>query len=197
MKFMLLTKKKSFCIEDAVIKREVTDEGICLVRINLRYPELVCGKKDCMQLFAKDLYKNIAVSFEGYAANELMKKAKEAYCANPEEFVPFSALMKYEITRLDEKYLSVITDLSVCDGVNPPNTERKTQVWERNFGTKCKAHYFMPKKELLKGLSSLLSREELKKLDLELFVLRDEDMEFFLREDGKYRSVRLMLQKND
>ena len=195
MKFMLLTKKKSFCIEDAVIKREVTDEGICLVRINLRYPQISCGKKDCMQLFAKELYKNIAESFETYAANELSKKAKEAYVANPDGFLPFSALMKYEITRLDEKFLSVITDISVCDGINPPSIERKTQVWERSFGTKCKAHYFMPKKELLKGLSSLLSKDELKRLDLELFVLRDENLEFFLREDGKYRSVSLTMQK--
>ena len=197
MKFMLLTKKKSFCIDDAVIKREVTDEGICLVKINLRYPEIVCGKKDCLQLFARDFYKNLAESFEKYAANELLKKAKAAYSADPNSFNAFSALMKYEITRLDEKFLSVVTDISVCDGINPPCIERKTQVWERSFGTKCKAHYFMPKKELLKGLSSLLSRDELKKLDLELFVLRDGNMEFFLREEGKYRAVTLPLQKND
>ena len=104
--------------------------------------------------------------------------------------------MKYEITRLDEKYLSVITDLSVCDGVNPPSTERKTQVWERDFGTKCKAHYFMPKKDLLKLLSEALEKDKFKKTDTELFVLRDGALEFFLREDGKYGSVTLSLQKN-
>ena len=80
---MLLTKKKSFCIEEATVKREVLDNGICLVRINLRYPNLVCGKKDCMQLFAKDFYKNLAESFEKYAVDELSKKAKELYNANP------------------------------------------------------------------------------------------------------------------
>lgn len=193
---MLLTKKKSFCIEEATIKREVTDGEICLVKINLRYPEIVCGKKDCMQLFAKDFYKNIAESFEKYAADELSKKAKELYNANPEGFAPFSALMKYEITRLDEKFLSVITDISVCDGVNPPGIERKTQVWERNFGTKCKAHYFMPKKEMFKKLSELLEKDELKKIDLEIFALRDDSLDFFLRENGNYRSVTLSLQKN-
>lgn len=193
---MLLTKKKSFCIEEATVKREVLDNGICLVRINLRYPNLVCGKKDCMQLFAKDFYKNLAESFEKYAADELSKKAKELYNENPEGFSPFSALMKYDITRFDEKYLSVITDLSVCDGVNPPSTERKTQVWERDFGTKCKAHYFMPKKDLHKLLSEALEKDKFKKTDIELFVLRDGALEFFLREDGKYGSVTLSLQKN-
>ncbi len=194
---MLLTKKKSLCIEDSVIKREVTDEGICLVKINLRYPEIVCGKKDCLQLFARDFYKSLAESFEKYAANELLKKAKAAYSADPNSFNAFSALMKYEITRLDEKFLSVVTDISVCDGINPPSIERKTQVWERSFGTKCKAHYFMPKKELLKALSDVLGKDGLKRLDPELFVLRDGNMEFFLREEGKYRAVTLPLQKND
>ena len=194
---MLLTKKKSFCIEDSVIKREVTDEGICLVKINLRYPEIVCGKKDCLQLFARDFYKSLAESFEKYAANELLKKAKAAYSADPNSFNAFSALMKYEITRLDEKFLSIVTDISVCDGINPPSIERKTQVWERSFGTKCKAHYFMPKKELLKVLSDVLGKDGLKRLDPELFVLRDENLEFFLREDGKYRSVSLTMQKID
>ncbi len=192
---MLLTKKKSLCIEEATVKREVQDGEICLVKINLRYPRLDCGKKDSMLLFAKDFYKNLAEAFENYAVDELSKKAKEVYNANPEEFVPFSALMKYEVTRLDEKFLSVITDISVCDGVNPPSIERKTQVWERDFGTKCKAQYFMPKKEIQKMLTEALGKDESKKIDLELFVMRKENLEFFLRENGNYKSVELSLQK--
>jgi hypothetical protein len=193
---MLLTKKKSFCIEEATVKREVTDGENCLVRINLRYPDLVCGKKDCMQLFAKDFYKNIADAFEKYATDELVKKAKTAYAEDPEGFKPFSALMKYEVTRLDEKFLSVMTDISVCDGKNPPSVERKTQVWERDFGTKCKAHYFMPKKDILLRLSEALEKDDMKRTDLELFVLRQDSLEFFLRGDGDYRSVVISLQKN-
>lgn len=193
---MLLTRKKSFLIEDEIIKREVTADGICIVKINVRYPKIVCGKKDSMQLFAKDFYKNVAESFVKYAETELSKKAKEAYEASPDAFMPFSALMKYEITRLDEKLLSVITDISVCDGISEPSIERKTQVWERDFGTKCKAHYFIPKKELQKELSEAIPKDELKKLDHELFVLRDGTVEFFLKENGNYKTVTLPLQKN-
>lgn len=193
---MLLTKKKSFCIEEATVKRELTDGESCLVKINLRYPDIVCGRKDSMQLFAKDFYKNIADAFEKYATDELAKKAKAAYAESPEGFKPFSALMKYEVTRLDEKFLSVITDISVCDGKNPPSVERKTQVWERDFGTKCKAHYFMPKKDILLRLSEALEKADMKRTDLELFVLRQDSLEFFLRGDGDYRSVVISLQKN-
>ena len=75
---MLLTKKKSFCIEEATIKREVTDGEICLVKINLRYPAIVCGKKDCMQLFAKDFYKNIAESLFKYAVDEIARAIAQA-----------------------------------------------------------------------------------------------------------------------
>ncbi|MBQ5838401.1 MAG: hypothetical protein IIW39_06975, partial [Clostridia bacterium] len=80
--------------------------------------------------------------------------------------------------------------------VNPPSTERKTQVWERDFGTKCKAHYFMPKKDILLRLSEALEKDDMKRTDLELFVLRQDSLEFFLRGDGDYRSVVISLQKN-
>lgn len=194
---MLLTKKKSFSVEEATIKREVKGEdGACLVRINIRYPDIACGKKDPLSIFARDFYKNVAEAFCKYAETELYKRAKTVYESDKDGFLPFSAVMKYEITALDERLFSVYTDMAVSDGRNEPSVERKAQVWERDFGTKCKAQYFMPKKVLHEKLSEILEKDELKRIDPELFVMRDGALEFFLRENGKYRSVSIPLQKN-
>lgn len=185
---MLLTKKKSLCVEEESIKREVTDaDGECVLRINLKYPKLVCSKKDPLFIFARGFYKSLAEAFLKYAEAELAKRAREAKVSAVADFLPYSALMKYEITQCDERFLSVSTDISVSDGVSAPSVERKTQVWERQFGTKCKAEYFIPKKVLMGILKEKLNKEELKRLDCELFCLRDGEMEFYLRENGGYR----------
>ncbi len=195
---MLLTKKKSFCIEEAIIKRDVTDENQeTLVKINLRYPKIECGKKDPLNIFAKDFYKSFAESFAKYAETELIKRAKTAKSETEKAFVPFSAVMKYEVTQNDKDFLSLWFDVSICDGINLPSVERKTQVWEREFGTKCKSSYFIPKKEISEFLSESLTKEELKRFDNELFVLREDGLDFFLRENVGYRAVHVrFLQKN-
>ena len=195
---LILTKKKELRIEEATVKKDVFEGDICLLRINLRYPDIVCGKKDPLLTFACGLYKNIASAFLQYAESEIFKRAREAYIADSGAFAPFAAIMKYEITRCDGEFLSVILDMSVGDGRNNLTVERKTQVWERAFGTKCKSDYFMPKKEIESALAKSLERDEIKRLDYELFALRDKGLEFFLRENGGYRSICIdLLQKND
>lgn len=195
---MLLTKKNKFRIDEGQIKEDVLSaEGELLLKINLRYPDIKCRKNDPMAVFARDFYPRIAKSFAEYAKSELFSVAQKARKAAPEGFLPFSAVMRYELTYEDERFLSVVLYISVSDGSGAPSAERKTQVWEREYGTKCKPTYFLSKKEIDDFIKENLTEDDKKLFDREMFVLRESGLEFFVRKGGAYASVVIpFLQKN-
>lgn len=187
---MLFTKKDKFEIRTAQIKDEIKDaSGNLLVRLNLRYPDIKCGKKDALSKFAKPFYKEFALAFEKYAKTELLALAEKANNASPDTFLPYSAVMKYEITQNDEDFVSVLQEISVSDGIALPCIERKTQVWERAHGSKCKISFFLPRRELDGSLSDKLDKSARKSFDTSLFVLREGRLEFFMRSNQGYSSV--------
>lgn len=187
---MLLTKKNKFTVDEGRIKEDVlSPEGKLLLKINLRYPDIKCRPRDAMAAYAKDFYLKLAVSFADYAKNELLKCAQSAYLLSPESFLPFSALMKYSITHEDESFLSIVQDISVSDGRSVPAVDRKTQVWEREYGTKCRLSYFVSKKETDEFIKENLKEEHKKRFERELFALRDGGLEFYLRGEDGYSSI--------
>ncbi len=184
---MLLTKKNKFFIEEGQIKEELTDSnGIVLVKINIKYPEIKCGKRDKMSVFAKGFYKDMAEAFKKSALDELLPAAQHAYAGNPDEFVPFAAVMKYEMTFESKVFLSVMQDITVSDGKSNLINKKKTQVWEREYGTKCKLSYFLNKKEISELIKEHFADK--KGFDKELFVMREDGYEFFIRQGDEYIS---------
>ncbi len=189
---MLLTKKTKFSVSESQLKENVmSPDGVLLIKMNFRYPDIKCNKKDPLEKYAKRFYENIVSAFSDFVKKELSAIALSAYKSKPEQFLPYSALIRFEKTFLDENYLSMLLDISVSDGFNPPRLERKTQVWERKYGTKCRCSYFISKKQL----ESFVPEDDKKRIDRELFVLRDNGLEFFIRNDNVYTSFVVPSQK--
>lgn len=170
---MLFSKKKQFAILEKQIKEELKDEnGRTVLRLNLRYPELQCPKKDPLTRFAEPLYKKLAEGFAEYAKTELFKKAK---ALTNEDFMPFSALMRFEKAFEDERFLSILVEFSVSDGKTEAFTERKAQTWDRKSGTLCGCNDFLERKTI-----DALKKEHRKLFDKTLFVLRNNEIVFFV-----------------
>ena len=189
---MLLNRKTKFSVSERQIKEEIkTENGVLLLKINLRTPDIKCAKNDPLSKYAQKFYTNLSSEFFEFAKKELSKTALNAYKADSTSFVPYSALMRYEVTSEDKDYLSILQDIAVSDGKNPPSIERKTQVWERKRGTKCRCGDFISKKQL-----NACIPESLKKgFDYELFVLREGRIEFFVRNGKDYS--RLVINREE
>lgn len=187
---MLFTKKMQFSVSEKQIREELkSPEGVTALKINLRYPEIKCSKRDPLSVNAAPFYKRIAEGFAEYAKNEL---ASIAFAASETDgFSPYSAVMTYEKCFEDDRYISFYIDISISDGIAVPITERKTQVWERKFGTKCRFRdFFDPTsaKEIFEGADKHA-------VDRELFVMRDGGLEFFIRKDNGYEPLFAAFEK--
>ncbi len=187
---MLFTKKSTLSVEEKQIKQEVKNQaGQTVLKINLRYPEIKCGKRDPLSVNAAPFYKRLAEGFLHYAKTELAGVAELA-CKSA-DFAPYSAVMSYEQCQCDGEYISFYVDIAVSDGVNPPITERKTQVWERKFGTKCRfCDFFRPA-----DANSIFEGFDKRAIDRELFVKRGEEFEFFVRKESGFASKKKICEK--
>lgn len=187
---MLFTKKMRFSIGEKQVKEELkSPEGVTALKINIRYPEIKCPPRDPLSVNAAPFYRRIAEGFAEYARSEL---AAIAFAASKTEgFSPYSAVMTYEKCFEDDRYISFCTDISVSDGIEAPITERKTQVWERRFGTKCRfIDFFEPK-----AVKEIFESFDKRAVDRELFVMRDGCLEFFVKKDNGYESVFASFEK--
>lgn len=191
---MLFTKKTKFSITEKQLKEDVLDEnGAVLVKINVRYPEIKCSKKDPLSRNCVKLYPKIAESFCSYAKKELKSAALKTKKESADGFAPFSAIMKWENVFENERFLCLITDVSVWDGRGVPETDRKIQVWEREFGTVCRFSYFF-ESEAKKLIYDEFSTDDTKKaFDRELFALTKDGFEFHIRCKNGYRTFLLPL----
>ncbi len=186
---MLFSKKTKFSVSEKQIKEDIlSDNGMLLVRLNLRYPNITCPKRDPLIHNAVPFYPRLAEGIAYYARSDLKKAAMSAYNSSPDGFMPFSAVMRWEKTFENESYLSLLIDISVCDGIEPPMTERKTQVWERKFGTKCRFSQFFKSKSI-DVIKDYVGEENKKRFDRELFTLSENGAVFYLRDNGGYTSV--------
>ncbi|MBO5870252.1 MAG: hypothetical protein J6Q89_05825 [Clostridia bacterium] len=182
---MLLTKKTKFSVSESQIKEDVlSKDGILLLKINVKYPDIVCAKDDCLARYAKKFYADVSKAFVDFAKTELAKRALNSYNTDKDGFLPYSALMKYDVTLLSKDYLSVMFDLSVSDGKEILSVEKKTQVWERKNGTKCRCIDFLNKQEI----DDVAKQSGIKQIDSDLFVLREDGLEFFVKKENKYFS---------
>lgn len=181
---MLFTKNKKTEILEGIIKEELRDgQGNLILKLNLKYPDIKCRKNDPLAIFASPFYKKLALGLAEHAKGELFKSAGEAFLLAPESFLPYSAVMRYIVVNEDSGFLSVDLDISVSDGQGRIRRERKTQVWEREFGTKCKISYFMPEKELKTRLIEKYPDLDIRHIDKELFLYKNGDIIFLTCEN--------------
>ncbi len=191
---MLFTKKTRFSIEEKHIKEEtLSNDGKTLVRLNLRYPAIVCSKRDCLSQYAVPFYEKTAQAFAEYARTGLKESAVKVLSAHEEGFRPFSAVMRFEKTYESDSYLSILLDMSVSNGVDAPVTERLTQVWDRKNGRLCKLTDFIDRKSLSLRMSESTGGKKHKSLGGDIFVLREKFVEVFFRDGEGYKGITLPL----
>ncbi len=187
---MLFNKKNRFQITERQIKEDIKNsDGVIMLKLNLRYPEIKCAKNDPLSKYAEKFYSQTAKAFSEYAKGDFLSSANTVYSARKEEFVPFSVVMRWECTFDNSEYLSIVTDFSVSDGINPPFNEKQTQVWSRKSGTKCTFHQLFDKNKLKNLTEPLLDKSEKKYFDKELFALRDNNVEFYILQKDRYRTL--------
>ncbi|MBR5277871.1 MAG: hypothetical protein IKU23_01250 [Clostridia bacterium] len=168
---MLFNKKIKFSVSEAIIKEDFyADDKTAVLRVNLRFPQITCPKTDPLFKTAAPFYKNLADSFYGYCKESLLPVALKAYKESQGQFNPYSAVMQWENTFLSEKHLSVLQKISVSNGNTPPVTAVKTQVWERQKGTKCSVWDFISKTNINELLAKYPHLNK-KMLGLQLFTL--------------------------
>ena len=179
-------------VTEKQLKEDVADEnGEILVKINLRYPEIKCSKKDVLFRNCARLYPKMAEGFCAYAKKELKNAAMKSKKELSDDFSPFSAIMKWENVFESERFLCFITDISVWDGKGIPETDRKIQVWEREFGTVCRFSYFF-ENEVKKLIAEEFLTDDIRKaFDKELFSLTKDGFEFHIRCKTGYRTFLL------
>lgn len=189
---MLFSKKTRFSVCEKQIKEDILSEsGTIVLKLNLKYPNITCPKRDPLLQNAAPFYPRLAEGFAYYARADLKKAALAAFNASPESFTPFSAVMRWEKTFEDERYISFLIDILVSDGALPPITERKTQVWERKFGTKCKIGQFFNKKDVDNIINDYIGDENKKRFERELFTLSQDGLVFYLRTKNGFDAIKV------
>ncbi len=187
---MLLTKRPRFLVSEQQIKEELfAPDGATVLKINLRFPQIQCDKKDPLFKTAAPLYPRVADSVFKYAKTELYAMAQRAYSASSEDFLPFAALMRWENTFEDSDYLSILLDISASDGKAPPSVERKTQVWDRRKGTLCQLTDFASP-DKLKAFAAEQGIPKAKQLcKNRLFVLKEKGIVLYFPNMNGYTSI--------
>lgn len=111
---------------DKIIKNEYNDEnGKVIVVSNITIPEMT-KEYECVG----NLYSEIAENFEKYIKREIVKKSSEK--SKNDGFKPYGCVLKYSNTFENEKYLSLIIDSHIFDGVKKSPTVRMPQVWSKS-----------------------------------------------------------------
>ncbi len=186
----MLFNKKQFMITEKQIKEDIKNrDGEILIKLNLRYPEIKCPKNHPMSKFACKFYSELPKTFVQYAKGELLSAAQTVYAGKREDFTPFSVLMKWENTFENTNYLSIVVDFLVCDGINPPFLERKTQIWNKVSGLKCRFDDLIRRDKFKEAISKILDKDQIRRLNKDLFVLRENSIDFYMIEKNGYKTI--------
>ncbi len=185
---MLFSKKKVYAIGEKVYKEHLKDkEQEVLVIINLRLPQIQCPKKDPLLKKAVPFYEKLGEGFFEFAKTQLFETATLSKKSQNQDFKPFGAISYYEITEDNSDYLSVLIDFSVSDGMSPPISQRKTQVWNKKTGSLCKITDFINKKQV----ENTIGKENIRKWQKDLFLLCDGKIKTFIRDKDNLTEILL------
>ncbi len=111
------------------IKKSLFYKGNETVRINISY-HTVKDKKRYAKALNK-FYKNIAENFFKFAATKLATFAAK-HVSDP-LFEPAAAVMKTRVAYEDARFVSILAEISVYDGIGNIKRVCKQTVWNKNL----------------------------------------------------------------
>lgn len=120
-----LTSNQNFKIVGCKIKKSLESEGITILKVNIEYPK-ICEDTEFSSVF-NSFYEKIASNYFTFCEGVLFKKLKKKKCTD-ELFRPYGEIMKYFITFNNDKYISVVCDISHFNGYKK-ETRRFSFVW--------------------------------------------------------------------
>ncbi len=181
---MLFTKKKVFSLTEKQIKKDIlSPDGEVILKINLRYPQLNCPKGDPLLQNAAPFYERFAESLLYYAERDLKEEALKNKGSEPH-----SVYLRWESPFCDEKYLSVLLEVGISLGDGQLKCQRKAQVWERKFGTKCTLNEFFTK-ERQRELKREMKEKYGDGFDIQLFLKDSDGYSFYIPSERGFLSV--------
>lgn len=127
------------------IRKTVCNEnGIKILEINIEYPQLsdINSKKEFAAEF-NGFYQRIAENYSKYCEKKILNNLRKSN-VNNSDFKAYGEIMKFYIPYSDEKYISVICDITHFDGYFKKRI-RTSQTWscEKNIILPCE--YFLSK----------------------------------------------------
>lgn len=121
-------------VKTRIINSGINDKKTCAVTQNIRYPEFCIKQSAADDKNAAELaktmnkfYADAANRLSKYASSRMMKKALKIP-ENQRIQKPCGVCMNYNISFADEKYISVVADVSSFDG-KVSGAKRVSHVW--------------------------------------------------------------------
>ncbi len=118
-----------------------------ILSYKIKYPQFISGTNlpalDCINSY----YKNKAFSFRSYAKSSLLSDALSIYKYNTAEDYPifeYELFSDFNISLVNDCFISVYTDKYVYSGGAHGNTTRTSQTWDVNTGKELSLDYFFP-----------------------------------------------------
>lgn len=135
-------------VKTRIINSGINDKKTCAVTQNIRYPEFCVKESNADDKNAAELagimskfYADAANRLSKYASSRMMKKAHKI----PEKQriqKPCGVCMNYNVSFADEKYISVVVDVSSFDG-KVSSAKRVSHVWSIEKRAAVPAKHFV------------------------------------------------------
>ena len=145
---------------DGLFEMEKKKTDIVTEKGEIRVKCLTCLPRfkgeDVFARRANAFYDGIYERFRAFNCTKLLKKAQKT----PLNAKPFGAVLNARVTFVNEKYVSVIMDAHVFDGVRRGRTVRVSQVWNRRDGETESVNAFVPPRARCAVLDDICAQAE-------------------------------------
>ncbi len=127
------------------IRKTVRNEnGIKILEINIEYPQLSDNdKKNEFTAEFNGFYQKIAENYSKYCEKKILNNLRKPN-VNNFDFKAYGEIMKFYIPYIDEKYISVICDITHFDGYFKKRI-RTSQTWSCEKSIILPCEYFLSK----------------------------------------------------
>lgn len=132
--FRKITNKK--------IKKNINYGDLIILKINIEYPQ-ISEPQTKQEKAINSFYQALSNNYANYCENKQSKKITK-YVINNNDFRPYGEIFKYFITLNNDRYFSVLTEITHFDGYFS-KTQRYSHVWDIQKGIMLPCEYFLTK----------------------------------------------------
>ena len=181
-------------IKTEKIRKSLKSDNVRILEINIEYPQFLYDSSSEQISKINSFYKKFAENYEKYCECRLFRKILQSDFKK-ENFTPYGEIMNNIITYTDEKYISVLTDISHYDGYFIKR-ERMNHIWSVSKGVILPLNKFLlsPKsrkriknevgKQIVEQLYNKISNFSLTENSVKKYAFNVNTDNFFLCKNG-------------